>query len=95
MITHICDRCYRPLPKKAPRYVVKIQVTAAAEPLEITEEDLLQDTKAEVQEALAAASEQSEAEAMSDVHVELHYDLCRKCQQEYLQQPIPPAKEIS
>lgn len=95
MITHICDRCYRPLPKKAPRYVVTIQVTAAAEPLEITEEDLLMDTKAEVQEALAAASEQSEAEAMNDVHVELHYDLCRQCQQEYLQQPIPPRKDLT
>lgn len=95
MITHICDRCYRPLPKKAPRYVVTIQVTAAVEPLEITEEDLQKDTKTEVQEALAAAAEQSEAEAMRDVHVELHYDLCRKCQQEYLLQPMPPAKEIS
>lgn len=95
MITHICDRCYRPLPKGTPRYVVNIQVTAAVEPLEITEEDLQKDTRAEVQEALAAAAEQSEAEAMRDVHVELHYDLCRKCQQEYLLQPMPPAKEIS
>jgi len=95
MITHICDRCYRPLSRKAPRYVVKIAVTAAAEPLEITEEDLQQDTKAALQEALAAASEQSEAEAMRDVHIELRYDLCRKCQIEYLQQPMPPAKEIS
>ena len=95
MITHICDRCYRPMPSKAPRYLVTIQVTAAVEPLEITEEDLQQDTKAAVQEALAAASEQSEAEAMRDVHVEIHYDLCRKCQQEYLQQPMPPSKEIS
>jgi hypothetical protein len=83
------------MPRKAPRYLVTIQVTAAVEPLEITEEDLQQDTKAAVQEALAAASEQSEAEAMRDVHVELHYDLCRKCQQEYLQQPMPPSKEIS
>jgi len=95
MITHICDRCYRPLPKQAPRYVVTIQVTAAAIPLEITEEDLLKDTKAAVQEALEAAAAQSEAEAMRDVHVELHYDLCRKCQQEYLQQPMPPSKELS
>ena len=95
MITHICDRCYRPMPRKAPRYLVTIQVTAAAEPLEITEEDLQQDTKAALQEALASAAEQSEAEAMRDVHIELRYDLCRKCQLEYLQQPMPPAKDIS
>jgi ribosomal protein L40E len=95
MITHICDRCYRPLPKKAPRYVVTIQVTAAATPLEITEEDLQQDTKAAVQAALEKAAEQSEAEAMRDIHVELHYDLCRKCQQEYLLQPMPPRSDIT
>jgi hypothetical protein len=95
MITHICDRCYRPLPKNAPRYVVTIQVTAAADPLEITEEDLQQDAQAAVREALAAAAEQTEAEAMRDVHIELRYDLCRKCKLEYLQQPMPPAKNIS
>ncbi|HEY1170128.1 MAG TPA: hypothetical protein VGH19_02055 [Verrucomicrobiae bacterium] len=95
MITHICDRCYRPLPKGSPRYVVNIQVTAAADPLEITEEELREDAQAAVREALAAASEQTEAEAMRDVHVELKYDLCRPCQLEYLKQPIPPAKEVS
>lgn len=95
MITHICDRCCRPLGKKSPRYVVKIQVYAAAEPLEISAEDLQQDTKAELKQALEKAAEQSEAEAMRDVYVEMQYDLCRSCQQAYLLQPIPPAKEIS
>ncbi len=95
MITHICDRCYRPLPKSAPRYVVTIQVTAAADPLEITEENLQQDAQAAVREALAAAAEQTEAKAMRDVHIELRYDLCRPCQLEYLKQPMPPAKNIS
>jgi hypothetical protein len=95
MITHICDRCCRPLAKKSPRYVVKIQVYAAADPLEITAEDLQTDSKTALQEAMEKAAGQTEAEAMRDVYVELQYDLCRPCQQAYLMQPIPPAKEIS
>lgn len=95
MITHICDRCCRPLSKKSPRYVVKIQVYASPEPPEITEEDLRADTKTEMKEALDQAIEQTEAEMMRDVYVELKYDLCRKCQQEYLQQPMPPSQDIS
>jgi hypothetical protein len=94
MITHICDRCYRPLAKKNPRYVVKIQVYAAADPLEITAEDL-KAPQMDLQEAMAKAAEQTEAEAMRDVYVELQYDLCRPCQQAYLRQPMPPAKELS
>lgn len=95
MITHICDRCCRPLAQKSPRYVVKIQVYAAADPMEITAEDLQKDSKTALKEAMEKAAEQTEAEAMRDVYVELQYDLCRPCLQAYLQQPIPPAKEIS
>src|SRR5438128_2582195 len=44
MITHICDRCGRPIERGQLRYVAKIEVFAAADPLEITLEDLLRDT---------------------------------------------------
>ena len=52
MITHICDRCGRPIERGQLRYVAKIEVFAAADPLEITLEDLLRDTRREMDRLL-------------------------------------------
>src|SRR2546430_17551476 len=48
MITHICDRCERPIEQGQLRYVAKIEVFAAADPLEFTLEDLLRNTRCEM-----------------------------------------------
>ena len=39
MITHICDRCGRPIEKGEVRYIAKVQVYAAGDTLEITLDD--------------------------------------------------------
>jgi len=43
MVTRICDRCGQPLEEGALRYVAKIQVFAAYDPLEISFEDLMRE----------------------------------------------------
>ena len=48
MMSRLCDRCGRAIEKKALRYVAKIQVFAAYDPLEITFEDLTRDHSAEI-----------------------------------------------
>jgi hypothetical protein len=88
MITHICDRCGRPIEKGRLRYTAKIQVYAAADPLEITLEDLLRDTKREMDEILGQCEELNEEELMRDVYVEFQFDLCRACQKAYLADPL-------
>ena len=65
MITHICDRCGRPIEQGQSRYIAKIQVFAAADPLEITLEDLLRDTGREMEALLQQCGELSEEELMS------------------------------
>ena len=45
MVTHICDRCGRPIEQGQLRYIARIQVFAAADPLEITLEDLVKQTE--------------------------------------------------
>ncbi len=89
MITHICDRCGRPIQKGQLRYIAKIEVLAAADPLEITLEDLLRDTRREMDALLAQCEQSSEEELMRDVYVKFEFDLCRACQKAYVADPLP------
>jgi hypothetical protein len=88
MITHICDRCGRPIFKGELRYVAKIEVFAAPDAGEITIADLLTDQTGEIDRLLAACEELNEEELMRDVHVEQKFDLCRPCQQVFVARPF-------
>jgi hypothetical protein len=88
MITHICDRCGRPIDKGETRYVAKLQVFAAADPLEITWDDLMQDHTAEIERLMKECEKMTEEELMQDVFVELQFDLCRFCHKAYLANPL-------
>jgi hypothetical protein len=88
MITHICDRCGRPIERGQIRYTARIQVFAAADPMEITLDDLLRDTRQEMDEIIGQCEPLSERELMRDVYVEFQFDLCRACQRIYLNDPL-------
>ncbi len=89
-VTHLCDRCGQPLEKGQLRYTVKIQVFAAYDELEIGGKDLLQDHRQEIERLIEQTRHMTEEELMREVYVEMKFDLCRACQQEYLKQPIAP-----
>jgi len=91
MITHICDRCGRPLERGQLRYVARIEVLAAADPLEITLDDLLRDSRREMNALLAQCEQLTEEELMRDVYVKFEFDLCRACQQAYVTNPLSAA----
>lgn len=88
MITHLCDRCGRPLEQGELRYVAKMEIYAAADPLQIGAEELLNDTRAEMERLLAQCKERPEEELMREVHVAFQFDLCRRCQQALLRNPL-------
>lgn len=88
MITHICDRCGRPMEKGAVRYIAKIQVFAASDTLEISLDDLLGDPASRMERLLEQCAGLTEEELMRDVFVEMQFDLCRRCQRAYLANPI-------
>ena len=88
MMNRLCDRCGRAIEKKALRYVAKIQVFAAYDPLEITFEDLTRDHSAEIDALLEQCEGMTEDELMRDVYVEFHFDLCRECQKAYVAEPL-------
>ena len=74
------------------RYIAKIQVFAAADPLEITLEDLLRDTRREMNRLLQQCEGLTEEELMRDVYVKFEYDLCRACQKAYVNNPLSAAR---
>ena len=88
MITHICDRCGRPLEQGQLRYLAKIEVVAAADPLEITFDDLLRDTRREIDALLDECEQLTEEQLMRDVYVKFEFDLCRACQKAYVTDPL-------
>ena len=85
----VCDRCRRRIPGGSLRYIVKIQVYAASDPLEITDEELRRNHAAEIQALLRQCEDMTEEELMRDVWVEFNFTLCRPCQKEYLARPAP------
>ncbi len=87
--THLCDRCGCPIEEQELRYIVEIQVYAAPTPIRITEADL-QDADSALEKTLRQCKEKSPEDHMDDVHKAFRKDLCRRCQQEYIRDPIPP-----
>lgn len=88
MITHLCDRCGRPIEARELRYVARIQVFAAADRMEITAEDLMEDAGKEMDRLIRACETMTEEELMRDVWVEFQFDLCRACQRAFLENPL-------
>jgi hypothetical protein len=83
-----CDRCGKAIRKKDLRYVVKIQVYAAADPLEITAAELAADHDAEIRRLLRQCERMSAEELMRDVYVALEFSLCSPCRKVYLSNPL-------
>ncbi len=81
-----CARCGQPIETGALRYVAKIQVYAAYDPLEITFEDLSRDHSDEITRLVEQCADMTEEELMRDVYVQFQFDLCRPCQRAYVAQ---------
>ncbi|MBU1693215.1 MAG: hypothetical protein KJ726_02815 [Verrucomicrobia bacterium] len=88
MISRVCDRCGQPIEARALRYIARIQVYAAYDPLEITFDDLSRDFTAEMRRILEECRDLTEEDLMRDVYVDFTFDLCPACQKQYIQDPL-------
>ena len=85
----ICDLCGQELLKASKvRYEVKIEVKAAYDPLNITDEGLHQDFQAEFAKVLAQLEALSTDEAQDQVYRLFEFDLCSACQRKYVKNPL-------
>lgn len=85
-----CDACGKALlADEAARYVVRIQVFAAYDPLELTPQDLARDHRAEIRSLLEELEKADPQELEASVYKEFLFDLCMACQRRYLRHPLP------
>ena len=89
MPTRLCDRSGQVIEPGALRYIAKIQVFAAYDPLNVDFEDMTHDHTNEIKEILKRCEGLTEEELMQDVYVDFQFDLCRARQRTYIKDPLP------
>ena len=89
MIHYSCDRCKRIInPEEDLRYVVKLEVEAAMEPLEVDEFDDDRDHLMEVQEILERLEDTDSELVSDDLYQRRRFDLCPECYRRFIKDPI-------
>ena len=89
MMKLACDLCGKTLmADEDVRYVVHIEVFAAADPMEVTVEDLKQDLHKALRELMLRVERMDPEKAQDSVYRSFHFELCPACQKEYLKDPL-------
>ena len=89
MIHFTCDLCGKTLlADEDTRYVVKIEVYAAYDPMEIGEEDLREDHNDEIEELLDEMEDMDAEQIEDGVYKTFRFDLCPVCHEAYLKDPL-------
>jgi hypothetical protein len=88
MIHYSCDLCKRPIvPEDDLRYVVKIEVYAAIDPVDADPNDD-RDHLQEMQDLLQRTADDDLDSLDDDVYQSLRFDLCPECRKKFLQNPL-------
>jgi hypothetical protein len=86
MIQYSCDLCKRPLdPEDDLRYVVKLEVYAAFDRVEMDDDA---DNLQEIHEILERMDETNSDQLGDDVYQQLRFDLCPECRKKFLRNPL-------
>ena len=89
MIHFTCDLCGKTLlAEEDTRYVVKIEVYAAYDPMEVAGPELHEDHDDEIQGLLEQMENMDAEELESQVFKTFRFDLCPECQAAYLKDPL-------
>ena len=98
MIHHSCDSCKQIIdPRENLRYVVRMEVYAAMEPVENEDSDDDRDHLAEIQDILECVDDADSDRIGDDVYQQLRFDLCPECRKKFLSNPIvrEPSKQLN
>lgn len=89
MIHYTCDRCKRSIdPEQELRYVVKLEIQAAMEPLDCDDVEDDRDHLLEIHEILERLEDEESDAIAEDVYQKQRYDLCPECYRQYIKNPI-------
>lgn len=88
MIHYTCDLCKRKLdPEDDLRYVVRIEISAAFDPITDDDEDD-RDHLQEIQDILERLEQSDSDQVGEDVYQKLRFDLCPECRKKFLRNPL-------
>ncbi len=91
MIHYNCDMCGKSLvPEEDDRYVVKIEIYAACDSMDVDDdEDLINDLEEDDDDVDEDEVDNIDPEEIDGVEYKtFRYDLCSKCHSRYLQDPL-------
>jgi len=89
MIHYSCDLCKRPIDAEDDlRYVVKLEVYAAMDPVDADRKDDDRDHLQEMQEILARMEDAEDDQIGEDVYQQMRFDLCPECRKKFLRNPL-------
>lgn len=87
MINYNCDMCGKSLvPEEDDRYVVKIEIYAACDSMDVDDEELINDFEEEDEDDEVDSLDPDEIDCIE--YKTFRYDLCSKCHSMYLQDPL-------
>jgi hypothetical protein len=88
MLHYTCDSCKRLIdPHRELRYVVRVEVYAALDPMEEDAEDE-RDHLQEIQDILERLDDAEDEQISDDVYHQKRYDLCSECRNRYVKNPL-------
>ncbi|MBN2474161.1 MAG: hypothetical protein JXB62_06120 [Pirellulales bacterium] len=89
MIRYTCDLCKRDLdPEDDLRYVVKMEIYAAFDPVVAEEDDSDRDHLQEIQDILERLEDAQDDQIGDDVYQKLRFDLCPQCRKKFAKNPL-------
>jgi len=89
MIRYRCDKCGCDMTANDPRrFIVKLEIYAAAAPIEFNENDLAKDHTEEINRLLEQLAHADPDEIEDQTYRTLRFDLCRECQRRLLERPL-------
>jgi len=95
MIHFTCDLCGKMLlADEDTRYIVRIEVFAAYDPMEIASRDLEADRSDEMRDLLRKMEGAGADDLEDQVHKAFRFDLCPSCQAEYIRDPLASARRL-
>ena len=89
MIHYSCDCCKRLIdPEDDLRYVVKMEVYAALDPVDADQSEDDRDHLLEMQEILSRMEDAEDDQIGDDVYQQMRFDLCPECRKRFLKNPL-------
>ena len=88
MITYTCDGCGKELNRHDLRYVVKIDVQAAYDEMEVSLLDLVRDHRAEMLRLIEQMKHKDAEQLEEGVYKNIKLDLCPACQRAFIRNPL-------